>query len=141
MPTVHASFSPGENRMHRDHDRTLHGYARDMRNAPSDAERRMWYILRNKRLGYRFKRQVPILGYIVDFVCAAEGLIVEVDGKQHAAESSRRYDHVRTKVLDEAGFRVLRFWAVDVMKDERAIARTILRALQEERDSSSGDVS
>ena len=116
--------------MHRDHDRTLHGYASKRRREPSEAERRMWWILRNRRLGYRFKRQVPMLGYIVDFLCVSERWVIEVDGKQHGEEESRHYDDVRTKALNDAGFRVLRFWAWEIMKDEKAVARTILRAFQ-----------
>jgi very-short-patch-repair endonuclease len=84
------------------------GFARNMRKEPTDAEARLWYHLRGGRLeGMRFRRQVPIGGFIVDFVCFDRRRIVELDGSQHA-ESAK--DKIRDADLTARGFRVFRFW-------------------------------
>ena len=73
----------------------------------TDAEWRLWEALRAKRFaGYKFKRQQPIGAYIVDFVCFARRLVVEVDGSQHMDSPS---DRKRDLWLTAEGFRVLRF--------------------------------
>ncbi len=98
-----------------------------MRSAPTDAEHRLWQILRAKRLaGFKFKRQLPIDGYIVDFACLRHRLIVEADGGQHA-ESSRDSD--RDAYLEALGFRTLRFWNNDIFNNEEGVVLTILNAL------------
>ncbi len=97
-----------------------------MRSAPTDAEHRLWQILRAKRLSdYKFKRQVPIDSYIVDFVCLRERLIVEADGGQHGAEA----DGVRDRYLRAQGFRILRFWNNDILGNEDGVTVSILAAL------------
>ncbi|MDZ7600086.1 MAG: endonuclease domain-containing protein [Hoeflea sp.] len=102
----------------------LRGFARAMRRAPTEAEERLWGALRDRRLdGLKFRRQVPIGAFIADFVCMEAKLIVEVDGVQHA-ESPR--DRARDAVLETRGFRVLRFWNDDVMRDLEAICATII---------------
>jgi very-short-patch-repair endonuclease len=78
--------------MHSDRDPTwrLRGFARVMRHEPTDGERRLWSRLRDRRLnGYKFRRQVPIEGFIVDFYCMEAKLIVEIDGSQHFEASGR----------------------------------------------------
>lgn len=73
-------------------NKRLQRYARKMRRHPSDAERRLWYYLRRKQLqGFRFRRQVPIGPYIVDFYCIEARLAIEIDGSQHVRR--REYDH------------------------------------------------
>lgn len=102
----------------------LRGFARRMRSAPTEAEERLWGALRNRRLDtLKFRRQVPIGRFIADFVCMEAKLIVEVDGTQHA-ENAR--DLVRDKELEQRGFRVLRFWNDDVMRDLDAVCETII---------------
>lgn len=102
--------------------------AKYMRAHPTDAERRLWSILRCKRLaGYKFKRQVIIDSYIADFVNFDRRLIVEADGSQHADNS---YDERRDAYLERAGFTVLRFWNSDALRDSSAVAESIWRALQ-----------
>ena len=100
------------------------GFARTMRSEPTSAEERLWYELRNRRLdGIKFKRQVPLGAYIADFVCFECDLIVEIDGSQHA---DSMYDQVRTAELKKSGYRVLRFWNDDVLKDIDGVCATIL---------------
>ncbi len=62
---------------------TLRQRAKALRKQGIDTERHLWYILRAKRLGFKFKRQVPIGRYIIDFVCLEKRLIIELDGGQH----------------------------------------------------------
>jgi very-short-patch-repair endonuclease len=99
-----------------------------MRFQPTPAEHRLWQILRAKRLaGYKFKRQLPIDGYIVDFACPARRLIIEADGGQHneSAADARRDAYLRAQ-----GFRVLRFWNNDIFENEEGVLTSILDALQ-----------
>ena len=102
----------------------LRGFARSMRSAPTEAEQRLWGALRNRRLDrLKFRRQVPIGPYIADFVCMEAKLIVELDGSQHA-ESTR--DRARDAELEQRGFRVLRFWNDDVMRELESTCATII---------------
>ena len=83
-------------------------WARKLRRDATEAEKRLWARLRGRQVaGVRFRRQVPIGPYIVDFVCFANRLVVEVDGGQHAWEADG--DAARTRWLGGRGFRVLRF--------------------------------
>jgi very-short-patch-repair endonuclease len=102
--------------------------ARAMRSSPTDAERRLWSILRAKRLAdLRWRRQVIIDDlYIADFVCFEHRLIVEADGGQH---SESPYDADRDSYLAAQGFRILRFWNNDVLNNCDGIAEAILHAI------------
>jgi len=94
----------------------------------TDAERRLWYRLRAHRFGgHKFKRQVPIGPYVVDFTCLGRRLVVEVDGGQHA---ENRRDEVRDAYLRREGFRVLRFWNNDVLKNTQGVLEVILSELE-----------
>jgi very-short-patch-repair endonuclease len=102
--------------------------AKWMRANPTDAERRLWAILRNKRLsGYKFKRQVILDWYIADFVNFEHRLIIEADGSQHA---DNKYDEKRDAYLKSQGFNFLRFWNSDALKETAAVAETIWCSLQ-----------
>ncbi|MBZ9868680.1 DUF559 domain-containing protein [Mesorhizobium sp. CA15] len=99
-------------------------FARSMRREPTEAEDRLWHELRGRRLdNIKFKRQVPIGRFVADFLCAEAKLIVEIDGSQHA-ESLR--DLERDAALTARGFRVLRFWNDDVLKELDAVCDTII---------------
>jgi very-short-patch-repair endonuclease len=101
--------------------------ARNLRKNSTDAERHLWYYLRANRLGYKFKRQVPIGRYIVDFVCLEKRVIIELDGGQHA--ENQMYDMNRTAWLTQRGFKVLRFWNHDVFQQTTAVMEDIMSAL------------
>ena len=107
--------------------------ARNLRNASTDTERRLWQHLRLKQLGdCKFRRQVPIAGYIADFLCPEMKLIVELDGGQHVEKTS--YDARRTHVLEAEGYRVLRYWNNDVLLRTNGVLEDILRVLELEKD-------
>jgi very-short-patch-repair endonuclease len=96
----------------------------------TDAERKLWSRLRRRQLdGHRFRRQVPIGGYIVDFVCLAERLVVEIDGGQHSEEVNESLDALRTRSLQDMGYRVLRFWNASVLTETSSVMETIFSAL------------
>ncbi|WP_352526578.1 endonuclease domain-containing protein [Mesorhizobium sp. M0060] len=94
---------------------TKRRFARSMRREPMEAEGRLWHELRGRRLdGIKFRRQVPVGKFIADFICAEARLIVEIDGSQHA---DSHHDGERDTELKARGFRVLRFWNDDVLRD------------------------
>ena len=105
----------------------LRRFARDLRKNSTDAERHLWYYLRANRFRFKFKRQVPIHPFIVDFVCFEKRLIIELDGGQHQENLS--YDHQRTNELNRLGFQVLRFWNHDVLHRTEEVLEVIRRAL------------
>ncbi len=103
-------------------------YAKAMRSAPTDAERRLWHHLRARRLcGFKFKRQQPMGTYIVDFICFDRQLVIEVDGGQHAQRQAE--DATRTAWLQAQGFRVRRFWNDEVLRDLPAVLDAIRSSL------------
>jgi len=107
---------------------SIHQLARQLRLEQTDAERRLWHRLRQRRPGgFRFRRQFVIGGIIVDFCCRERWLVVEVDGGQHLerAEADRR----RTELLRARGYRVLRFWDSDVLLNMDGVLEQILSAL------------
>jgi len=106
----------------------LRTLAKEMRSEQTDAEHRLWQLLRAHRFaGYKFRRQVPIEFYIADFVCFSQRLIVEMDGGQHAGSST---DPKRDAFLRSQGFRVVRIWNNDLFTNEEGVAETILSALR-----------
>ncbi len=96
--------------------------AKSLRKRMTDAEVKLWNYLRRKQPGAKFRRQCPIGKYIVDFISFDAGVIVEVDGGQHADSES---DKVRDEWLASQGFKVLRFWDNDVLKKIEAVIEAI----------------
>ncbi|MCW5581348.1 MAG: DUF559 domain-containing protein [Luteimonas sp.] len=97
--------------------------ARRLRRSMTDAERRLWFHLRNRACsGWKFRRQHPLGPYIADFACLRAKVVVEVDGGQHLDAAS---DGVRTRYLGERGFVVLRFWNDDVLLRTEAVLSAI----------------
>jgi very-short-patch-repair endonuclease len=99
-------------------------FAKTLRAKATDAEIALWRLLRSRRLAsMKFRRQVPIGPWIVDFVSFEQRLIVEADGSQHAeSEHDKRRDYD----LSERGFRVLRFWNNDVLMRPRSVMEMIV---------------
>jgi len=102
--------------------------ARRLRESQTNAERALWLRLRDRRLGgWKFKRQVPIDRFVVDFCCASGKLVIELDGGQHAAQAS--HDAERTQALSAMGYLVLRFWNNDVLSNIDGVLEDILLTL------------
>jgi len=100
--------------------------ARRLRRNQTDAERTLWFRLRDRRLrGWKFRRQVPIDNYVVDFCCEAARLIIELDGGQHTEQG----DRIRTAALEKQGYLVLRFWNNDVTRNTNGIVESIIDTL------------
>jgi len=102
--------------------------ARKLRRNRTEAELAVWARLRRKQLnGIRFRQQVPVGPYIVDFLCLSHRLIVEIDGGQHATQILK--DDRRTRWLESQRFTVLRFWNNDVSGNLDGVIETISRWL------------
>ena len=107
---------------------------RMLRRNQTEAENKLWYYLRDRRLnGIKFRRQQRIGKYVVDFVTYEHKLVIEVDGGQHNEVPGINSDTERTAWLVEHGLRVIRFWNNDVLKDTDLVLTSILNEL-------SGDV-
>jgi len=114
------------------HGTTL-GRARRMRREPTDAERKMWTLLRDRRLcSLKFRRQHPVGAFIVDFCCVEHKLIVELDGGQRGERPRAEADARRTRYLRARGYRVIRLWNNDVLSEPHAALEVVLEALQPE---------
>ena len=101
--------------------------AKTLRQNSSDAERKLWSVLRDRQLlGFKFVRQQPVGPYIADFACREADLIVELDGGQHA-ESVK--DVQRTAVLAEHGYDVMRLWNHDVLTNIEGAVQVIAEHL------------
>ncbi len=106
-----------------------HTFARRLRRASTSAEDILWARLRGSRFhGAKFRRQVPIDRYVVDFCCHAARLIVEIDGVQHEWQAA--YDDGRTHTLESAGFNVLRFTNEDLRNDLDGVLQRIRAELR-----------
>ncbi|MDH2918370.1 MAG: DUF559 domain-containing protein [Sideroxydans sp.] len=106
----------------------LKGYARELRASATDAEQKIWYLLRNRNfLGYKFRRQHPVGNYILDFYCPDAKLAIELDGSQHA--ENEEYDCQRSEILQADGIQVLRFWNNDVLRNTEAVLMQLANAL------------
>ncbi|HGE69288.1 TPA: endonuclease domain-containing protein [Candidatus Poribacteria bacterium] len=98
--------------------------ARSLRKNSTDAERLLWGYLRGRQLdSLKFRRQHPLGNYIVDFICLEKKIIIEIDGGQHA--TSKEYDEERDRWLNNQGFKVLRFWNNDVIKNIDGVIEVI----------------
>ncbi|MFD2718193.1 endonuclease domain-containing protein [Hymenobacter monticola] len=108
---------------------SLKAYTQHNRKHPTPAENHLWQELRGNKLNAPFRRQHAIESFIVDFVCLAAWLIVEVDGSIHGDESQAEYDGGRTHELQEYGFLVLRFTNEEVLHNTPKVLKTIAEHL------------
>jgi very-short-patch-repair endonuclease len=107
---------------------TMRRFAKSLRHDMTDTERRLWSALRAHRLnGLSFRRQTPIGRYIVDFVCQDYRLFIELDGGQYANATA---DVERDRWLASKGYRVLRFWNSDVLKNRDGVLSVIVEAVR-----------
>ena len=103
--------------------------AKRMRKEPTEAEAALWELLRDKKLGDKFRRQHLIDDFIVDFVCLSKNLVIEVDGGYHNDLTQKEYDEQRTLFLNEKGFRVIRFTNEEVLGNTEAVLKEIKQEL------------
>ena len=99
--------------------------AKRMRKEPTEAEAALWELLRDKKLGDKFRRQHLIDDFIVDFVCLSKNLVIEVDGGYHNDPTQKEYDQQRTLYLNEKGFKVIRFTNEEVLGNTEAVLTKI----------------
>ena len=102
----------------------LKSRAKELRRNMTIAERALWKILRRKQLDCKFRRQQPVGDYIVDFVCFEKKLIVEVDGGQHFGSEK---DVERTNWLENEGFKVVRFWNNEIIRNVEGVYSKIVK--------------
>jgi len=101
--------------------------ARALRKSMTEAEKRLWSILRNRQVdGLKFRRQHPIGSYVADFACFEHRLVIEADGGQHNESIG---DEKRTEALNAAGWRVLRFWNSDILENLEGVRAMIVEAV------------
>ena len=105
--------------------------ARKLRKTMTPQEVKIWVRLRELRaLGHHFRRQSPMLTYIVDFECRRSRVIVEVDGTQHGFDANRERDLVRDESLRHAGYKILRFANPEIDRELDSVMETILSELK-----------
>ncbi len=109
------------------HSHLLLVKAKEMRKSPTEAENILWLRLKSKGLEAKFRQQHLIDNFIVDFVCLSKKLVVEVDGKIH--ESQKEYDAERTKILNQNGFKVIRFTNQQVIENIEKVLEEIEKEL------------
>ncbi len=102
--------------------------SRELRQNQTDVEQKLWSKIRNEQFDVKFRRQHPIPPYIADFTCLEKKLIIELDGGQHADNPD---DQKRTVFLESKGWRVLRFWNLEVVENLEGVLETIYNALQD----------
>ena len=108
--------------------------ARALRRDDTQAERKLWEAVRNRRLnGFKFVRQLVIGPYIADFACRECKLVVEIDGATHGTDAQVNHDGRRSAYLNEQGYRVLRFWNDDIFIGLNDVCDAILLALAERK--------
>lgn len=107
--------------------RKLTQLARKNRNNPTPAEKKLWYeiLCRKQFVGYKFTRQKPLGGYIVDFYCSKLQLVIEIDGDSHVEKAE--YYEARTDILKQYGLKVLRYTNRDVMNNIEGVYRDLMQ--------------
>jgi very-short-patch-repair endonuclease len=96
----------------------------------TNAERKLWLLLRNNRLGVKFRRQVPYDLYILDFYCVKARLVIEVDGAQHHTPEGKRRDKIRDADLRSDGLEVLRFTNAEVLTNSEGVEQLIFEKVE-----------
>jgi very-short-patch-repair endonuclease len=105
-------------------------HAREMRHPQTPAEATLWRALRNRKTGFKFRRQHPIYRFIIDFYCAQAKLLIEIDGESHLQPNQKEYDEARTEYLEELGYKVIRFTNDDVRYNLDVVASEILKTIE-----------
>ena len=116
--------------LHKGSRSTTNQHARELRHAETEAEKKLWTLLRNRQLkGKKFRRQHAFADYVLDFYCHECKLAVELDGNIHAGKETREYDTARTNLLNEYGITVIRFWNNEVLDEPEKVLEKIAACL------------
>jgi leucyl-tRNA synthetase len=116
-------------------DRIQFENARTNRKQHTEVEALLWKQLRGSKTGYKFRRQHPVEGFIADFACLQQGLIVEVDGGYHDTPEQQAYDQQRTTILQQKGFQILRFTNAEVLENVYAVRDKIKSWLEGQKNN------
>jgi len=101
-------------------------FAKYLRKNKTPAEAALWGVLRTRKLdGYRWHCSHPMLGWIVDFWCPALKLVIEVDGGYHNTYDQQRVDSVKSKSIEDFGFRIIRFTNDEILSDMESVKKVI----------------
>jgi very-short-patch-repair endonuclease len=100
---------------------------RELRKSLTPQELKLWFYLKNKKLGVKFRRQHGIGPYIVDFYCKEKGLVIEIDGSSH--KNLKEYDKERDSYIETLGMKVLRFWNGEIDKNIDEVLKRIKKHL------------
>jgi len=104
--------------------------SRILRKQATPWESKLWYYLRGHRFyGLKFKRQVPMGDYVVDFCCQEKRLCIELDGSQHNSQETKVKDKDKQRFLENKDYKVLRFWNNDIDQNIEGVLNTIRRAI------------
>ncbi len=110
---------------------------RQLRKKQTDAERKLWYALRNRRLaGIKFRRQFPIGKYILDFYSTQYKLAIEADGGQHYKDQGKITDNIRTDCLAKQGIELLRFSNLDILNNIEGVCYKIQEIIKRKKEVS-----
>ncbi len=104
--------------------------SRDFRHPLTPPEAKVWEAVRDRKIGFKIRRQHPIGRFILDFYCAEAKLAIEIDGDAHAAADQAAYDSTRTAWLEERGYRVIRFAASEVGRNLAGVLGAIRAACE-----------
>ena len=103
----------------------LKDFARKNREHPTEAERYLWRLLKGGALGVKFRRQYVVYDYIADFICLEKKLIVEVDGGYHFVDTQIEEDRIRTVLIEQMGFSIIRFTNEEVFSSAEQVIKRI----------------
>ena len=108
-----------------DRYKLLKEFAKENRRHMTDAEKVLWKVLRQSKCSFKFRRQHPIYDYIADFICLEKRLIIEVDGAYHCELQQQEDDRIRTDILSDMGYKVLRFTNDEVLSSPHTVLNMI----------------
>ena len=108
-----------------DRYKLLKEFAKENRRHMTDAEKVLWKVLRQSECSFKFRRQHPIYDYIADFICLEKRLIIEVDGAYHCEPQQQEDDQIRTEILSDMGYKVLRFTNDEVLSSPHTVLNMI----------------
>jgi very-short-patch-repair endonuclease len=109
----------------------LKQFSRDLRKQGQISEAMLWKCLKNKRTGYVFNRQKPILNYIADFFCSKLKLVIEIDGAAHFSAEAQKRDAERDRQMQAIGLRIIRVRDRDVRDNPERVAESIMEQVKE----------